>query len=49
VAINDVIRQVVDLFDYALKRAKITVVLELPSDSPPSGVTRIASTSSPPT
>jgi len=34
VAINDVIRQVVDLFDYALKRAKITVVLELPSGLP---------------
>jgi len=34
VAINEVIRDVVDLFDYALKRAKITVVLELASGLP---------------
>ena len=34
VAINDVIREVVDLFEYALKRAKITVVLELADQLP---------------
>jgi len=34
VALNDVLRDVVDLFDHALKRARINVVLELIPDLP---------------
>src|SRR5262249_22874164 len=34
VALNDVLRDVVDLFDYALKRARINVGVELAADLP---------------
>jgi C4-dicarboxylate-specific signal transduction histidine kinase len=34
VVVNDVLREVVDLFDYALKRARVNVALDLAADLP---------------